>query len=71
MKDIFLFDSLKDPRDMAQIIHLGLALGLKSEFTGSSIQTNHPKVVDTHSWIKGFKKNLILQYFNSPSFLRE
>ncbi|MGI6589632.1 MAG: TrmH family RNA methyltransferase [Candidatus Iainarchaeum sp.] len=54
---IFLFDSLKDPRDMAQIIHLGLALGLKIEFTGSSIQTNHPKVVGIlNSWIKGFKE---------------
>lgn len=54
---ILLFDSLRDPRDMAQIIHLGLATGVNIELTGSSIPINNPKVVGIlNSWIKGFKE---------------
>lgn len=54
---ILLFDSLRDPRDMAQMIHLGLAAGVSIELTGSSLPIAHPKVVGIlDSWIPGFKK---------------
>jgi hypothetical protein len=54
---ILLFDSLRDPRDMAQMIHLGIAAGVSIELTGSSIPINNPKVIGIlDSWIPGFKK---------------
>lgn len=55
---ILLFDSIRDPRDIAEVIHLGLAADIQIEFTGSSIPHNHHKVISIlDSWIIGFKKN--------------
>lgn len=59
---ILLFDSLRDPRDMAQMIHLGIAAGVSIELTGSSLPITHPKVIGIlDSWIPGFKKKPTLE----------
>jgi hypothetical protein len=53
---ILLFDSIRDPRDLAEMILLGLALDVKIELTGSSLLPNHFKVLRIiNSWIPGFK----------------
>ena len=52
---ILLFDSLRDPRDVANVIHLGLAAGVRVELTGSSLAPTHPKVLNIlTSWLAGF-----------------
>jgi len=58
---LLLFDSIRDPRDIAEIIHLGLAADIQIEFTGSSLNPNHPKVIAIiNSWLPEFinKPNL-------------
>ena len=67
---ILLFDSLRDPRDLAQMIHLGLAAGVSIELTGSSLPIAHPKVIGIlDSWIPGFKKKPILGHVSfHPEF---
>jgi len=58
---ILLFDSIRDPRDLAEMILLGLALDIKIELTGSSLSQNHIKVLNIiNSWIPGFKEKPIL-----------
>jgi hypothetical protein len=53
---ILLFDSLRDPRDLAQMIHLGLAAETKIELTGSSLPPEHNKVINIiESWIPNFR----------------
>ena len=53
---IILCDSLRDPRDLAQLIHLSLATNTKLELTGSSLAPNHPKVLNiVNSWLPGFR----------------
>jgi len=62
-KLILLFDSIRDPRDIAEVIHLGLALDIGIEFTGSSLYPEHPKVVNIiNSWIPGFIDNKKLSH---------
>jgi len=52
---LLLCDSLRDPRDLAQLIHLSLATNTKLELTGSSISPIHPKVIGiVNSWLPGF-----------------
>jgi len=54
---ILLFDALRDPRDMAQMIHLAIASKTRIELTGNSIAPNHPKVVNIlNSWMPGFSQ---------------
>jgi len=49
---------LRDPRDLAQLIHLSLAANTKLELTGSSLAPTHPKVINIiNSWLPGFKNN--------------
>ena len=51
-----LCDSIRDPRDLAQLVHLSLATNTRLELTGSSISPNHPKVLNIiSSWLPGFK----------------
>ncbi len=73
-KDVLLlFDALRDPRDMAQMIHLAIAAGVKIELSGNSISPNHPKVINiVDSWILGFKKspNLSMIENKGDYFLR-
>ena len=60
---ILLCDSLRDPRDLAQLIHLSLATNTKLELTGSSVAPTHPKVLNIiNSWLLGFKDNSNLKY---------
>jgi hypothetical protein len=57
-KLILLFDSLRDPRDLAEVIHLGLAADIRIELTGSSLNPNHQKVINIlDSWLLGFRNN--------------
>lgn len=51
-KLILIFDCLKDPRDMASMIHLALATNTKIIITGNSLPKNHYKVIKIlNSWI--------------------
>lgn len=53
-----LFDSIRDPRDLAEMIFLSLALDVKIILTGSSLSPSHPKVIKIiNSWMPGFKAN--------------
>jgi hypothetical protein len=62
-KLILLFDSIRDPRDIAEVIHLGLALDIGIEFSGSSLYPEHPKVINIiNSWIPGFIDNKKLEH---------
>lgn len=55
---ILLFDSIRDPRDIAEVIHLGLAAGIGIEFCGNSIEPTHYKVTGIlNSWMPGFKEH--------------
>ena len=57
-KLVLLFDSLRDPRDLAQMIHLGLAADVEIELTGSSIAPTHQKVINIiDSWVLNFRDN--------------
>ncbi len=61
-KLILLFDSIRDPRDLAEMILLGLALDVKIELTGSSLSPNHFKVLRiVNSWIPSFKEKPMLE----------
>lgn len=54
---ILLFDAIRDPRDIAEVIHLGIAAGISIEFTGNSIPPENYKVLGIlDSWILGFKE---------------
>lgn len=62
---ILLFDSIRDPRDIAEVIHLGLAANINIEFTGSSLLPTHQKVLAIiDSWIPGFRANPKLKHFS-------
>ncbi len=67
---ILLFDSLRDTRDMAEIIHLGLALDLKIELTGSFIEPSNYKVIKIiDSWLPGFKEKPLMPHVKTfPDF---
>ena len=57
-KIVLLFDSLRDPRDLAEMIHLSLAADLQIELTGSSLPPTHQKVINIiDSWILDFRNN--------------
>jgi len=60
---VLLFDSLRDPRDLAEMIHLGLAADLQIELTGSSLPPTHQKVINiVDSWILNFRDNQELDH---------
>jgi len=62
-KLVLLFDSFRDPRDLAQMIHLGLAAGIEIELTGSSLPKNHQKVINIiDSWIPDFRNKQTLDH---------
>ncbi|MFH0970888.1 MAG: TrmH family RNA methyltransferase [Candidatus Diapherotrites archaeon] len=53
-----LVDTIKDPRDMAEIIHLAIATNREVDVTGNSISHTHPKVLrQIDAWKPGFRKN--------------
>lgn len=59
-KLILVFDCLKDPRDMANIIHLSLATNTKVILTGNSLPKNHYKVLKIlNSWIPNISEKEI------------
>jgi len=67
-KLILLFDSLRDPRDLAQMIHLGLAADIEVELTGSSIPPTHQKVINIiDSWVLNFRDNQQLEHVSIHS----
>lgn len=67
-KLVLLFDSLRDPRDLAQMIHLGLATDTEIELTGSSIPPTHQKVINIiDSWVLNFKDNQELEHVSIHS----
>ena len=67
-KLILLFDSLRDPRDLAEMIHLGLAEDLDLELTGSSLPPTHQKVINIiDSWITDFRDNPQLEHVSVHS----
>jgi tRNA(Leu) C34 or U34 (ribose-2'-O)-methylase TrmL len=41
---LLLVDTIKDPRDMAELVHLALATNRCVEITGNSLTHTHPKV---------------------------
>lgn len=54
---VLVCDALRDPRDLAQMVHLSLATNTKLFLTGSSLFPLHPKVIGIlDSWIPGFKQ---------------
>jgi hypothetical protein len=62
-KIVLLFDSFRDPRDLAQMIHLGLAADIEIELTGSSLPKDHQKVVNIiDSWIPDFRNKQRLEH---------
>ncbi|MFA5931696.1 MAG: TrmH family RNA methyltransferase [archaeon] len=62
-KVVLLFDCLRDPRDLAQMVHLGLATDTEIELTGNSIQPTHQKVINIiDSWIHNFRDNQTLEH---------
>jgi hypothetical protein len=52
LADLLLaYDTLKDPRDMAEVIHLAAGFGGEVELIGKSIDARHPKVLrKLRSW---------------------
>ena len=67
---ILLFDSLRDTRDAAEVIHLGLAFDLNIELTGSFIAPNNYKVMKIlDSWLPGFKEKPLMAHVKTfPDF---
>jgi len=56
-----LADTIKDPRDLAELVHLSIATNRAVYITGKSIRHDHPKVSGIiSSWFPDFK-------FSSPS----
>ena len=67
-KLILLFDSLRDPRDLAQMIHLGLACDIEIELTGSSLHPTHQKVINiVDSWVDNFRDKPLLSHVSIHS----
>ncbi|VVB75352.1 tRNA (cytidine(34)-2'-O)-methyltransferase [uncultured archaeon] len=65
---ILLFDTLRDPRDLAEVIHLGLAFDIEIELTGNSIQPTHVKVINIlDSWIHDFRDKPQLDHISIHS----
>jgi hypothetical protein len=65
---ILLFDALRDPRDLAEVIHLGLAFDIKIELTGNSLNPTHVKVINIiDSWIPGFRDSPKLDHVSIHS----
>jgi hypothetical protein len=53
-----LFDTIKDPRDLAEVLHLAIATNRQVDITGKSIRHDHKKVAGViGSWKPGFKQN--------------
>ena len=60
-----LVDTIKDPRDLAELVHLSIATNLQVDITGNSIRHDHPKVAGIiDSWFPGFRKNPQLAHVN-------
>ena len=54
---VILLDTVKDPRDLAEITHLAIATDQELIITGKSIKHDHPKVVGIiDSWKPRFKE---------------
>jgi len=69
---ILLFDSLRDPRDLAQVIHLAFAFDIKVILTGNSIPLNNFKVLRIlSSWIKTDEKKVSKFVTQKSSFEKE
>ena len=66
-----LVDTIKDPRDMAELVHLVLATNQNVEVTGNSITHSHPKVAgQVNSWKPGFRQSPTMTHVHySQSYL--
>jgi len=66
-----LFDTIKDPRDLAEVLHLAIATGREVDITGKSIRHDHKKVAGIiGSWKPGFKDMPMIffqEYLNSKN----
>ncbi|MDD4984055.1 MAG: TrmH family RNA methyltransferase [Candidatus ainarchaeum sp.] len=53
-----LVDTIKDPRDLAELVHLSIATNRTLDITGKSIRHDHPKVSGIiSSWFPEFKSS--------------
>lgn len=53
-----LVDTIKDPRDFAELVHLAMATDRTVDVTGNSIHHAHPKVAGViNSWKPGFREH--------------
>lgn len=69
---ILVFDCLRDPRDLAQVIHLSLALDIQSIITGNSISINNFKVQRVlSSWVKTDENTISKHVTQKPSLEKE
>lgn len=63
-----LVDTIRDPRDMAELIHVAIATGRTVSVTGNSITHDHPKVVgQIESWMPGYRQNTAVANVNYHS----
>jgi len=61
-KLVLIYDCLRDPRDIAQIIHLAFATNTKAILTGNSLSLAHFKVVNIlKSWLPEVNEKTILK----------
>ncbi len=59
-KLVLVFDCLRDPRDLASMIHLAFATNTKIILTGNSLPPNHYKVLNIlASWAPNISENEI------------
>ena len=62
-KLVLVFDSIRDPRDLAEVIHLGLAAGIRIELCGASLEPSHWKVINIlDSWLPGYREEPKLKH---------
>jgi tRNA G18 (ribose-2'-O)-methylase SpoU len=48
---VLAYDTLKDPRDLAEVLHLAAGFGLEVHLLGKSLRPEHPKVLrKLRSW---------------------
>lgn len=61
-KIILVFDCIRDPRDLANMIHLAIATNTKIVLTGNSLSPTHYKVINIlKSWIKEINEKEIMK----------
>lgn len=65
---ILVFDCLRDPRDIAQVIHLSLATNTKSILTGNSLLLDNFKTINIlKSWITNVDIKQVEQFVTFES----